>query len=82
MQVSISVAIMWVLRFCSNYVADVFCYSYVAGSVSCNYRGDCVCYNYAVKSFYSEYMNAYCSYAGRSLSYNNACGTFCSALCR
>ena len=82
MQVSISVAIMWVLKFYSNYVGDVFWYSYVAGSVSCNYRGDCVCYNYAVKSFCSEYMNAYCSYAGRNLSYNNACGTFCSALCR
>ena len=52
-QLTLSTAIIQVLRFYCDYVGGTFCYNYVGGSFCCNYASDCFCCNYAVWSFCS-----------------------------
>ena len=48
-QVTISVAIMQILKFYSNYAGSTLCRSYAGGSFCCNHTGDCFYCNFAVK---------------------------------
>ena len=77
MQVTMSVAIMQILRLYCNYAGGTFCYSYVGGSFCCNHACDCFCCSYSVRSFCSTYAsdsfiieyvgdNIYCIYADGS----------------
>ena len=90
MQVTMSVAIIYVLRLYFNYANSTFCYGYVGEYFYCNHACDCFSCNHAVRSFCSTYAsdsfcieysgdNLYFIYAGGSLCCNYAGGIFCSA---
>ena len=54
---TMSAAIIQVLRLYWNYAGGTFCYSYVLGSLFYNCAGDCFSYNYAVQGFCSTHAD-------------------------
>ena len=69
MLVTLSVAIIQVLRCYCNYAGGTFCYSYVGGSFCCNYAVSSFCISYEGGSFCNKYVGDtfYCNYAGEGL---------------